>query len=71
MDAIIFPSLLECFSATPLEAMAMEKPFFASDREFIRDVCSDYALYFDPEDPISAANVINDYLENSYGKGLI
>ena len=68
MDAIIFPSLLECFSATPLEAMAMEKPFFASDREFIRDVCSDYALYFDPEDPISAANVINDYLENSYGK---
>ena len=23
MDAVIFPSLLECFSATPLEAMAM------------------------------------------------
>lgn len=66
MDAIIFPSLLECFSATPLEAMAMEKPLFASDRDFVRDVCHDYAFYFDPLDPVSAVNLINDYIDNKF-----
>lgn len=58
MDAVIFPSLLECFSATPLEAMAMEKPLFASDRPFNRDVCHGHAHYFDPLTPASAAKAI-------------
>ncbi len=58
MDAVIFPSLLECFSATPLEAMAMEKPLFASDRPFNRDVCQGHAHYFDPLSPVSAAQAI-------------
>lgn len=58
IDAVIFPSLLECFSATPLEAMAMEKPLFASDRPFNRDVCGPHAYYFDPLSPISAAESI-------------
>lgn len=64
MDAIIFPSLLECFSATPLEAMIMKKPLFASERGFIKDVCSDFAFYFEPTDPYSAAAVINNFIEN-------
>lgn len=55
LDAVVFPSLLECFSATPLEAMAMERPLFASDRPFNRDICGDHAHYFDPLDPKSAA----------------
>jgi glycosyltransferase involved in cell wall biosynthesis len=58
IDAVIFPSLLECFSATPLEAMVMEKPFFASDRPFNRDVCLGHAHYFDPLSPASAAQAI-------------
>lgn len=58
MDGVIFPSLLECFSATPLEAMAMEKPLFASDRPFNRDVCQGHAYYFDPLAPTSAAQAI-------------
>lgn len=58
MDAVIFPSLLECFSATPLEAMAMEKPLFASDRPFNRDVCQGHAHYFDPLSPESAAQAV-------------
>lgn len=64
MDAIIFPSLLECFSATPLEAMAMKKPLFASDRGFVRDVCGDYAMYFDPMNAESAAEIIAEYIKN-------
>jgi len=58
MDGVLFPSLLECFSATPLEAMAMERPLFASDRPFIRDVCEEHAHYFDPMDPEAAAESI-------------
>lgn len=59
MDAVIFPSLLECFSVTPLEAMVMDKPLFASDRPFIRDVCQGHANYFDPLSPASAAKSIS------------
>ncbi|MGD8105573.1 glycosyltransferase [Pantoea sp. FN0302] len=61
MDAIIFPSLLECFSATPLEAMVMSKPLFASDRPFNHDICKDYAIYFDPLNAEDAANKIANY----------
>lgn len=64
MDAVIFPSLLECFSATPLEAMVMEKPLFASDRAFIRDICGEYAYYFDPLDANSIAKTIYNYIED-------
>lgn len=59
LDGVIFPSLLECFSATPLEAMAMRRPLFASDRPFNRDVCGDHAFYFDPLDPYSVAAAIS------------
>lgn len=61
LDGVIFPSLLECFSATPLEAMVMRKPLFASDRDFVRDVCSGYAIYFDPLDIDDIALNIANY----------
>lgn len=67
MDAVIFPSLLECFSAAPLEAMIMERPLFASDRSFVRDVCRDYAYYFDPLEPASGAESIARYFFNIRG----
>lgn len=65
MDAIFFPSLLECFSATPLEAMVMEKPLFASDKDFIRDVCLSFAHYFNPLDPVDVAKVISKYINQN------
>jgi glycosyltransferase involved in cell wall biosynthesis len=61
VDAVIFPSLLECASATPLEAMAMGRPLFASDRPFNRDLCSRHARYFDPLSPESAAAAIAEW----------
>lgn len=61
MDGVVFPSLLECFSATPLEAMVMGKPLFASDRGFVRDVCTNYAVYFDPLDAHDIAFKIANY----------
>lgn len=63
IDGVVFPSLLECFSATPLEAMVMTKPLFASDRGFVRDVCADYATYFDPLDAEDIALNIANYFK--------
>lgn len=61
LDGVIFPSLLECFSATPLEAMFMGCPLFASDRSFARDIAGPYASYFDPYHPNDAARCIAEY----------
>lgn len=61
LDGVIFPSLLECFSATPVEALFMKKPLFASNRHFVIDVCDKYAIYFDPLNPHDMAEKINDY----------
>lgn len=64
LDGVIFPSLLECFSAVPLEAMAMRKPLFASDLPFIRDCCHEHAHYFDPLKLASMADVIAAYFRH-------
>lgn len=61
IEGVIFPSLLECFSATPLETMTMNKPLFASDLPFIRDCCQKYAHYFDPMSVDDIANTIANY----------
>jgi glycosyltransferase involved in cell wall biosynthesis len=61
LDGVIFPSLLECFSATPVEALFMKKPLFASNRHFVIDVCDKYAIYFDPLNAHDMAEKINDY----------
>ncbi|OWJ84049.1 group 1 glycosyl transferase [Haematobacter missouriensis] len=62
LDAAIFPSLLECFSVMPLEAMAMGLRVFASDRPFVRDICGPFAHYFDPHAPEAAAACIAEGL---------
>ncbi|GAB3289833.1 glycosyltransferase [Pseudidiomarina andamanensis] len=69
-DGVFFPSLLECFSATPLEAMATGRALFASDRPFNRNVCGEHAYYFDPLSPEDAARVIDDYIENKWRRDL-
>lgn len=66
IDGVVFPSLLECFSATPLEVMVMNKPLFASDRGFVRDVCGSHAMYFNPLD----ANNIADHIANYFKSNL-
>lgn len=48
MDVLLMPSLLETFSTTYLEAMAMKVPIVASDMPFSRDICAEAALYCSP-----------------------
>lgn len=57
-DAAIFPSLLEGFSAMPLEAMKQGLVVFASQRDFVSSVCRDAPAYIDPEDPVDAARTV-------------
>ena len=57
-DAAVFPSLLEGFSAMPLEAMKMGKVVFASRRDFVSSICRDAPAYIDPEDPVDAAATV-------------
>jgi glycosyltransferase involved in cell wall biosynthesis len=61
VDVVVFPSLLECFSVTPLEAMLMRRPLFASNRAFVRDVCGEHARYIDPFDPNNGAAELASY----------
>lgn len=57
-DACLMPSLLESLSSAYLEAMQWGKPQIVSDLRFARDVCSNSAIYADPEDAADWADKI-------------
>lgn len=62
--AIIFPSLLEAFSITPIETMFCKKPLIASDRDFIREFCMKIPYYFDPVNSKSITSAIIKCFKN-------
>ncbi|MBW7937023.1 MAG: glycosyltransferase, partial [Flavobacteriales bacterium] len=57
-DAIILPSLLETFSTVYIEAMALGLPLFVPNEDFARDVCEEYAIYYDSTSESSLLNVL-------------
>ena len=59
-DALFLPTLLECFSANYVEAMAMGRPIVTTDLGFARTTCSDAALYFEP---LNAEQALEKILE--------
>lgn len=63
-DAFIFASSCETFGQIILEAMAAGLPVAASDRSAIPEVAGDAAMYFDPEDPRSIAEVMRRVMED-------
>ena len=56
--AVIFPSLIECASATPLEARVLGLPLLASDRDLVSGSAGSANVLFDPLDPMSAAEAV-------------
>ena len=58
MDIIFFPSNLESFSATPLEALYMNKNIVCSNLSFNKNIIGRFGVYFEPNNPISAAEKI-------------
>jgi glycosyltransferase involved in cell wall biosynthesis len=59
-----FPSFAEGFGLPPLEAMASGVPVVVSNTTSMPEVCSDAALYFDPNNPQQIADQINRLLDN-------
>ncbi len=57
-DIVFLPTLLEVFSATYVEAMAMARPIVTTDLDFAHDVCGDAALYYSPDSADDAADAI-------------
>lgn len=64
LDALVFPSLLECFSASPIEAMKMNITVIASGYPFVEEVCGDAAFYFNPLNAENIAEVIYNAFSN-------
>ncbi|MBI3560677.1 MAG: glycosyltransferase [Gammaproteobacteria bacterium] len=59
--ALIFPTLLESFSGTYIEAMQYDCPILTSDIDFARSICHDAALYFNPYNTESIKNTIQKF----------
>lgn len=62
--AYVFPSRLESFGLTPLEAMVTRTPVVASDATSIPEICGDAPEYFDPENPDDLARALDHVLSN-------
>jgi len=65
-DIYFFPSLLETFSATLLEAMYFQMPIVATDFDFNREVADGAALYFQPKNAEEAAEQIACLIKDQY-----
>jgi glycosyltransferase involved in cell wall biosynthesis len=61
---IFLPTLLESFSGNYIEAMYFGKIIFTSDKDFAREVCGDYANYFNPFSPVEIVDLFQEFLEN-------
>ena len=57
-DVVFIPSVLETFSTSYLEAVAMNKPLVLPFRDFSKEICDGYALFYDPISAQSAADMI-------------
>lgn len=64
-DGLILPSLLETYGLNSLEAWHGEKVFLVADRPYSREVCSDAAVFFDPN---NAKEILNKILEVFYDR---
>ena len=58
---MIFPSLCETLGLPLQEAMSAGLPVLAADLPYAREVCGDYASYFNPRDVDSIEKAIGEY----------
>lgn len=59
-----FPSYVEGFGLPPLEAMKCGIPVVTTSGTSIPEVCGDSVLYFEPENEIQLAELINSIIDN-------
>lgn len=71
-DAMFLPTMLECFSASYVEAMKMKKPILTSNLGFATYLCEKSAAYFNPVDAVDMADTIYKVATDiQYREGLI
>jgi glycosyltransferase involved in cell wall biosynthesis len=63
-NIILLPTLLECSSAVCPEAMMVGRPIVTTDLDFSRSLCGESALYYNYDDPKSAAEHISAIIDN-------
>lgn len=63
-NLLFFPTLLEVFSTTYLEALQMGVPIVTSDMPFSKDICDTGAIYCNPTDPNEYAEAILNIFMN-------
>lgn len=63
--ALFFPSKLESYGIPLIEAMILGKPVLTSNTPFIKSVCGDAVLYFDPNCPENIAAKITDFIDGA------
>ena len=62
---VFMPTLLETFSATYPEAMAMQRPIVTTDLDFAHDICKSAAVYYSPLSAEDAAEKILRVIEDA------
>lgn len=62
--ALVHPSLMEGFSLTGLEAMALNCPVISSNASCLPEIYGDSVLYFDPQDSDNLVEKINQLKDN-------
>lgn len=62
--ALVHPSLMEGFSLTGLEAMALNCPVISSNSSCLPEIYGDSVLYFDPYNPEDLIEKINQLKDN-------
>jgi glycosyltransferase involved in cell wall biosynthesis len=63
-DLFYFPSLCESFGFPMVEALGYELPIVAADTAINRELCAGAVMYYDPADPVAAAECILDLLSS-------
>lgn len=67
----VFPSIYEGYGLPPTEAMVCGCPVLAANAASIPEVCGDAALYFDPHDPGSLAELLRRVMGDESLRGLL
>jgi len=60
--ALIFPSTMESFGLPLLEASHAGLPILASEKDFVRDICTPVET-FDPQTPLSISHAVKRFLK--------
>ncbi len=64
-DAVFQPSIAEIFSATWLEAFAVQRPLLCADIPAAREICGEAALYFDGHSVPAALTALEQLADDS------